>query len=196
MTVAFLAAASHLHTEGAGISDEKCDKIMDEIAPEKADEMRRSANLQKDSFLNPSQMQSFLMRQNIIKESDFADVIGGNIMDSEHISSFLNVLENASTKKTSAALYFHEHCVAILKVVLTDGTCWYDLIESMPQLHQNGKWAATRTRCYDRASLETLLTWYACSKFSPTDEKYIDDNPWTDSKFEDIRVFQAFVMKE
>ena len=69
---------------------------------------------------------------------------------------------------------------AILEVVLTDGKCWYDLIVSMPQLHQNDKWAATRTRCYDRASLETLLAWYVCSKFSPTDEKYIDTHTWTD----------------
>ena len=196
MVVSFLEGTAHVHSDGAGISDEKCEKIMDDIAPEKADEVRRSANLPKDSFLNPSDMQDFLISQNIIRESDFAGVRGGNIMDSEHISSFLNLLENASTKKTAAALYFHEHCVAILKVVLTDGTCWYDLIESMPQLHQNGKVAATRTRCYDRASLEALLAWYACSKFSPREEEYIDTHPWTDRVFEEPRVFQAHVWKE
>ena len=148
----------------------------------KADEMRRSANLPKDSFLNLSEMQDFLMSQKIISRRESADVCGGYIMDSEHMSSFLNFLENASTKKTSAALYFHEHCVAILKVVLTDGTCCYDLIESMPQLDQNGKWAARTGQFRNTFSVVHMFQ-----------EKKNTLIRTPGLIFEEPRVFQAFV---
>ena len=105
--------------------------------------------------------------------------------------------KKGETKKVSAALFFHEHVVSILKVVLADGTSWYDLIDSMPQHDKKGELAATRTRCKDRASLESVLSWYACEKFSTTDAKYIDKNYWDDTMCDfDPRVFQAFVWKE
>jgi hypothetical protein len=202
-----LVAINHLHSEGSGIPDMTVEEIIDDMAPKILARVRRKLGLAGTALIIPSDVHDFLVDEKILKQSDFAGVCGGNIMDSEHITDFLNLLENGSeekgeekkgeTKKVSAALFFHEHVVSILKVVLADGTSWYDLVDSMPQHDKKGDLAATRTRCKDRASLESVLSWYACEKFSSTDAKYIDKNYWDDTMCDfDPRVFQAFVWKE
>jgi hypothetical protein len=54
-----------------------------------------------------------------------------------------------------------------------------------------------RIFCKDSASLKATLKWYACSVFTPENERYIDDYQW-DEKLTDFdpRVFQAFLWKE
>jgi hypothetical protein len=53
-----------------------------------------------------------------------------------------------------------------------------------------------RIRCLDAEALTAVIRWYACSKFTQTNEEYIDQYPWDDSAFDfDPRVFQAFVFK-
>ena len=56
---------------------------------------------------------------------------------------------------------------------------------------------ATRIRCSDANSLRDALRWYAHSKFSEEDQRYISRCQWDDYKSDfDPRVFQAFVWKE
>ena len=51
-----------------------------------------------------------------------------------------------------------------------------------------------RIRCKDKKSLHAALRWYACSKFTPDDQKFIDSYQWDDKNMEfDSRVFQGFV---
>jgi len=150
--------------------------------------------------------------EKILKQEMFVGVCG---LDGDHMNEFLNLLQygddlggggggnvaNRKTeqKKVAAALFFHEHVISIMKVVLPDGSSWYDIVDSLPQRSRDhyDKLGVTRTRCKDRESLQSVLQWYACSKFSPADEKYIDTNEWDDVMCNfDPRVFQAFVWKE
>jgi len=54
-----------------------------------------------------------------------------------------------------------------------------------------------RVFCKDASSLKAYLKWYACSVFTPENERYIDTYHW-DEKLTDFdpRVFQAFLWKE
>jgi len=100
-------------------------------------------------------------------------------------------------QKVAATLFFHEHVVSIVKIVLPNGTSWFDIVDSLPQRQTNGVMGATRTRCKDRDSLRTVLFWYASNKFSQTDVQYIDSNEWNDAMCDlDPRVFQAFAWQE
>lgn len=54
--------------------------------------------------------------------------------------------------------------------------------------------ATARIRCNDKRSLHAALRWYACSKFTSDDQKFIDSYQWDDMNMEfDPRVFQSFV---
>jgi hypothetical protein len=209
-----LVAVNHLTSEGAGISDMKIEQVIDEIAPVILSRVRRKLGLSGHALIIPSDVHDYLVDEKILKQEMFVGVCGGNLLDSTHVGEFLNLLESGEdsqpnadrekkkdmSKKVAAALFFHEHVVSILKVVLADGTMWYDLVDSMPnRITKNGKdiTGATRTRCKDRQSLESLLYWYACEKFSPPDSQYIDANEWDDNMCDfDPRVFQGFVWKE
>eukprot|EP01083_Nonionella_stella_P065895 173060_1 len=207
-----LVAVNHLQSDGAGISDMKIEEIIDDLAPDVLSRVRRKLGLAGHALIIPSDVHDFMVDDKILKEEMFVGVCGGNLLASDHVNGFLNLLENGvedqpsgsqeekkdASKKVAAALFFHEHVVSILKVVLADGSSWYDLVDSLPSRQGNNSTSgATRTRCKDRKSLQTLLHWYACQKFSPADVSYIDKNEWDDHMgVFDPRVFQGFVWKE
>jgi hypothetical protein len=211
-----LVAVHHLSNmnNGAGVSDAMIEKVIDTIAPSILTKVRRKLGLDGHALIIPSDVHDFLVDEKILKQEMFVGVCGGNLLDGDHMNEFLSLLENGEdvdsgsrnneekkddSKKVAAALFFHEHVVSILKVVLPDGTSWYDLVDSLPRRSSDNydKMGATRTRCKDLDSLQSVLQWYACSKFSPADEKYIDSNQWDDNMCNfDPRVFQAFVWKE
>jgi hypothetical protein len=212
-----LVAINHLNNEnngGAGISDLMIENVIDNTAPSILIRVRRKLGLSGHALIIPSDVHDFLVDEKILKQEMFVGVCGGNLLDGDHVNEFLHLLENGedsnngnddnrnheekkdSSKKIAAALFFHEHVVSILKVVLPDGTSWYDLVDSLPR-RMNDRLGATRTRCKDLESLQAVLQWYACTKFSTADEKYIDTNQWDDVMCNfDPRVFQAFVWKE
>lgn len=205
-----LVAVHHLNSDGSGISDFKIEQIIDEIAPSILSRVRNKLGLAPYALIIPSDVHDYLVDEKILKQEMFVGVCGGNVLDEDHVNEFLNLLENGhdsnptdgveekkdASRKVAAALFFHEHVVSILKVVLADGTTWYDLVDSLPSRNEE-KIGATRTRCKDRQSLEALLRWYACGKFSSADAKYIDSNEWDDNMCDfDPRVFQGFVWKE
>ena len=204
-----LVAINHLTSENngsAGISDVMIESIIDDVAPRILVKVRKKLGLAGQALIIPSDVHDFLVDENILKQEMFVGVFGGNLLDGDHMNGFLNLLErgedteseesNCSTKKVAAALFFHEHVVSILKVVLPDGSCWYDLVDSLPR-QINDRLGGTRTRCKDIESLQAVLQWYACNKFSTADVKYIDTNQWDDVMCNfDPRVFQAFVWSE
>ncbi len=208
-----LVAVNHLQSEGPGISDMKIEQVIDDVAPGVLSRVRRKLGLSGTALIIPSDVHDFMVDEKILKQEMFVGVCGGNLLDSIHVNEFLNLLESGeeeqpnesreekkdTSKKVAAALFFHEHVISILKVVLPDGTTWYDLVDSLPtRVTENRREAmgATRTRCKDRNSLQTLLHWYACAKFSTADIKYIDANEWDDHMgMFDPRVFQGFVWK-
>jgi hypothetical protein len=205
-----LVAVHHLNSDGSGISDFKIEQIIDEIAPSILSRVRNKLGLAPYALIIPSDVHDYLVDEKILKQEMFVGVCGGNVLDKDHVNEFLNLLENGHdsnpvddveekkdvSRKVAAALFFHEHVVSILKVVLADGTTWYDLVDSLPSRNEE-RIGATRTRCKDRQSLEALLRWYACGKFSSADAKYIDSNEWDDNMCDfDPRVFQGFVWKE
>ena len=182
------------------------ESIIDDVAPRILVKVRKKLGLAGQALIIPSDVHDFLVDENILKQEMFVGVFGGNLLDGDHMNGFLNLLEsgedteseesNCSTKKVAAALFFHEHVVSILKVVLPDGSCWYDLVDSLPR-QINDRLGGTRTRCKDIESLQAVLQWYACNKFSTADVKYIDTNQWDDVMCNfDPRVFQAFVWSE
>lgn len=125
-----------------------------------------------------------------------------NITDDETKNDLVS--NGICSKKVAAAIFFHEHVVSLLKLNNVRGESWYDLIDSLPASQSDGKTTsgirslgATRTRCKNIGSLEATLRWYACSKFTNNDHRYIDANTWQDELCDfDPRVFQAFVWIE
>lgn len=56
---------------------------------------------------------------------------------------------------------------------------------------------ASRIKCRSTESLLACLRWYACSKFTAEDRKFIDSYEWSDLNVEfDPRVWQAFVWSD
>lgn len=93
------------------------------------------------------------------------------------------------------AFFFRDHVISILKIPLGNGACYYDLIDSLPSSLAGGM--AVRIRCKDQSALESVLQWYALSKFSEAHCDFIDANEWNDGMCDfDPRVFQGFVWSE
>lgn len=207
-----LVAVWHLGAEGPAISDNKIENIIDEIAPMILTKVRQKLGLSGHALIIPSDVHDYMVDEKILRQEMFVGVCGGNILDPTHVNDFLNLLENGedhngshqeekkeSHKKVAAALFFHEHVVSILKTTASDGSTWYDLVDSLPtRVTKDGveKIGATRTRCKDRDGLQILLHHYACEKFSAADAQYMDNNEWDDYMCDlDPRVFQGFVWR-
>jgi hypothetical protein len=212
--ISSLVAALHLKSEGSGIADITIEKVIDKYSPPILLKLRNKFGLQGPALLIPSDVHDYLTETKVLVQEKFVGVCGGNILDKSHVGKLIEMLENGvdvqpesrdktettlNDRKVAATLFFHEHVISILKVVLADGTFWYDLVDSMPSIVDKNQTelAATRTRCKNRASLETFLLWYACEKFSTADVEYIDNNAWEEITCDlDPRVFQGFVWRE
>eukprot|EP00593_Proboscia_inermis_P006318 CAMPEP_0171315992 /NCGR_PEP_ID=MMETSP0816-20121228/68821_1 /TAXON_ID=420281 /ORGANISM="Proboscia inermis, Strain CCAP1064/1" /LENGTH=244 /DNA_ID=CAMNT_0011807295 /DNA_START=130 /DNA_END=864 /DNA_ORIENTATION=+ len=216
-----LIVINHLKGQNPGISDCGIEKIIDEQSPPVLRNIRCKLGLGNHALIIPSDVHDYLVDAKFLSQDQFVGVSGGNLLDPAHLEEVVNMLANGSVeddtgksnemKKVGVALFFHEHVVSIIKMVLPQGDCWYDLIDSMPapknnsdlgksgggevQTNQGGY--ATRTRCKDIDSLRATLKWYGCSKLSESDCSYIDSNFWDDMLCDfDPRVFQAFAWTE
>jgi len=206
-----LVAAYHLSCDGS-IADVNIEEIIDNIAPPILSNVRNKLGLGGHALIIPSDVHDYLVDEKILKQDKFVGVCGGNLLDSGHVTEFVNMMDgdDGSTSdkqdsstvdiKVAATLFFHEHVISIVKVVLSNGTSWYDLVDSLPRRKKNafnGALGATRTRCKDKDSFRSVLFWYACNAFSPNDMQYIDSNEWDDTMCDlDPRVFQAFAWRE
>lgn len=96
---------------------------------------------------------------------------------------------------------------------ITEEETWFEIIDSLPlstmlmndeDLEQRNEkeWyshlpSTARIKCNDKRSLHATLRWYACSKFTSDDQKFVDSYQWDDKNMEfDPRVFQAFVWSD
>lgn len=199
-----LVVSHHLRSSGAvansevvGVIDKECGPLLREI--------RGKLELGGDALIIPSDVHDHLVDKKILSQGWFVGATGGNIMDVNHVGEFLKLLDAGEKnshvdKKTGAALFFREHVVSIVKVpVGRSGKFYFDLIDSMPGLVDTSmnRRMATRTRCKDIAAFETLIRWYAATKFSESNCNYIDKNDWDETMADfDPRVFQAFVWGE
>jgi len=91
-----------------------------------------------------------------------------------------------------------------------DEETYFEIIDSLPGAAMLGKYASSdgrkdfdhrtwipataRIRCNCMRSLHAALRWYACSKFTSEDKKFIDTYQWDHMNVDfDPRVFQAFI---
>jgi len=199
-----LIAINYLCSSSSGMSDNSIEEVIDNKAPPILSAVRRKLGLPGEALIIPSDVHDYLVDLKLLRQDMFVGVCGGNILNPNHLGIFLNMLKNGSseeaeekknsTRKVAAALFFHEHVVSILKLNMSNGDCWFDLVDSMPKSREGGRMGGTRTRCKDINALEVVLREYACSKFSESNCMYIDNNLWDDILCDfDPRVFQAFV---
>jgi len=177
-------------------------EVIDKECPPLLKEIRGKLELEGDALIIPSDVHDHLVDRKILSQTGFIGATGGNIMDRNHISEFLKLLDSGEKdshkeKKTGAALFFREHVVSIVKVPVGK-RFYFDLIDSMPGLvDSSNRRLATRTRCKDLQAFESLIRWYASTKFSESNCSFIDKNDWDESMADfDPRVFQAFVWGE
>jgi hypothetical protein len=229
--------------------------VIDVQAPKILTLVRESLNLHQDALIIPSDVHDFLIEHNMLQQNQFVDVFGGNILDDDHVSTFiskLNKINEADTsRKVAATFFFHEHVISIHRVTKqiytsvqsSDGNStkksrkkifrkfrktkgksskkddffaaieeeevWFELIDSLPGAKMlNVREGMTgsddievtstaRIRCKNIKSLQACIRWYACSKLSAKDEKFIDTYQFDACNMEfDPRVFQAFLFME
>jgi hypothetical protein len=154
--------------------------------------MRARNNEDDYSFLEIAPVLTYFHDADILPRTMFSEMIGGNILDVQHVRNFLAMLKPSQHCKAGACLFFHEHFVSVLKTPLPGVCVVYDLIESMPLLtsHQRG----TRTRCYSVEALEVLLRYYCASQFTRTQCVQIEGSIYNElMSLEDPRTFQAMV---
>lgn len=196
-----------LHASEYGISNSDIVEIMDRRAPPILQTVRSKLGLNQHALIIPADVHDYLVDENILPQSKFVGVCGGDILDHDHVNKLIAMIvdgkevDNKRSKpsvrkpRVGAALFFLEHVISIIKIPLGNGACYYDLIDSLPSSSMGGM--ATRTRCKDLESFEVLLGWYATSKFSERNCDFIDDNVWNDGMCDfDPRTFQGFVWCE
>jgi hypothetical protein len=132
----------------------------------------------------------------ILQQDQFVGVVGGNILDLDHIQKLLQELQSHQGRM-GVTFFFHELVISILQDKNPRGSIRWEVIDSMPHATHLGGIAAVRIHCMDIQALEAVLRWYACDTFTDTDQGFIDQNEWDESLCDcDCRVFQAFLWKE
>jgi len=195
-------------TSGGGITNDQICRIIDAQCGPILRNIRSKLGLGGHALIIPSDVHDHLVDAKVLSQQDFEGVAGGNILDDDHLSSFVDLLafgdgdskKNGGAYRTAAAtLFFREHVVSIVKIVQRTGSgppkVMYDLIDSLPGLSSgSSNVMATRTRCVDLEALYVLLRWYASRKLTPANCTYCDRNAWDDALADfDPRVFQGFV---
>ena len=192
-------------TSKYGISNVAINEIIDKRAPPILNAVRSKHGLKKHALITPSDVHDYLVDCHILPQNKFVGACGGDILNQNHLDELVTMMVNGQEVnkksksvrhlKVGAALFFREHVVSIIKIPLANGVCYFDLVDSLPSSSVGGM--ASRTRCKDRQSLETLLRWYASSKFSDSQCEFIDANDWDEGMADfDPRVFQSFVWTE
>ena len=124
---------------------------------------------------------------------------------------------SAATKKKFFNRLRRKKSIPIVKsdedvTTIAEEETWYEIIDSLPgaamlnneeDREQTGDEcyshlpSTARIRCSSPKSLHACLRWYACSKFTLEDQKFIDSYVWNDLNMEfDPRVFQAYVWSD
>ena len=217
--IAPLLCIHHFHNSwddgpDMGLPDEMIAQVIDEVTPVILPEVRMLLDLTKDALIIPSDVHDYLINRSLLSPKQFVTVSGGNILDVAHVDDFVQQLEltngrgkRLEGKKIAATLFFHEHVVTIHKLIRGNDEAWYDWIDSLPSQVTLQKPYKTedadyvpftaRVRCVDEEALKALIRWYACSKFTDENRRFINMYEWDDHEVDfDPRVFQAFIWAE
>ena len=217
--IAPLLCIHHFHNSwdngpDMGLPDEMIVQVIDEVTPVILPEVRKQLDLTKDALIIPSDVHDYLINRSLLSPTQFVTVSGGNILDAAHVDNFVQQLkstngrgERLEGKKIAATLFFHEHVLTIHKLVRGKDEAWYDWVDSLPaqvtlqEPYQIDDPAyvpfAARVRCVDEEALKALIQWYACSKFTDENRRFINMYAWEDHEVDfDPRVFQAFIWAE
>jgi len=148
----------------ASLSNDAICRIIDEEAPELLHKIRKQLSVESQGFLVSADVHDFLITEKGggLSQDMFVDSVGGNILDEQHLSNFINTLTTTTEclinnarcpRKLAATLFFHEHVVAILKhhenvippssdrqgedhntstSANSNYCCYYELIDSLP----------------------------------------------------------------
>mmetsp|Transcript_16612 Transcript_16612/g.41611 ORF Transcript_16612/g.41611 Transcript_16612/m.41611 type:complete len:806 (-) Transcript_16612:3900-6317(-) len=204
------------------LSEEKITSIIDVECPSLLPDIRKNLGVSKNAFLIPHDAHEYLIDHKHMDRDQFVTVWGGNILEEGHLGALIKELSQTlpDGKKLGATFFFHQHVIAILQLRNASSkrgkaSISFDVIDSLPNKATlplptpssvSEKVSETllppppncaRIFCKDAQALKATLKWYACSVFTPENERYIDDYHW-DEKLTDFdpRVFQAFVWKE
>ncbi|GAX10635.1 hypothetical protein FisN_14Lh142 [Fistulifera solaris] len=206
----------------SGIPDDDIEQAIDKETPIILTELRQELGLLEHAFLIPSDAHHYLIQNGQLSDKQFLTVLGGNVLDDSHLQAFVDALRDIEHKykKMAATFYFHEHVISILQVRRSSTVTWYDVIDSLPskeflkwpeesiqefhiryglslseeEFFQTSLLRTARIRCTNADALTTCLRWYACSKFTHDNIKFIDQYAWDEKSCDfDPRVFQGFV---
>ena len=214
---------NHDDTEGmpdAGLPDAGICQVIDQETPVILGDLRTRLGLSDQAFLIPSDVHDYLIENGQLHQTQFVNVVGGNVLQDAHLDNFVKALADTKLPKLAATFFFHEHVICILKLDRGNGKFWYDCVDSLPlpetlrhcEESEEAFWQrfgvhpndprltqvlvpfTVRMRCLDAEALQACLRWYACSKFTEENIRYIDQYEWEEAQSDfDPRVFQAFL---
>jgi len=119
-----------------GVPDVVIEEIIDERAPSILPSIRSKLHLKGDALIIPSDVHDYFIDAGLLHQSQFVSVCGGNILDDNHLGSFLRTLvgndvdtsdaaaetsnDNVPvvSRQVAATLFFHEHVVCLHRLVV------------------------------------------------------------------------------
>ena len=121
-----------------GLSNDEIQHVLDEEVPSLLPALREQLGVAPQAFLIPSDAHDALLGQNYLGSDQFVTVIGGNMLQEDHLQPLLDMLStaaaasNGNKKKMAVTLFYKEHVITILQLRQSASTCWYDVIDSLP----------------------------------------------------------------
>merc|ERR1712038_1249151 len=89
--ISALVTSHHLSSDGSGIADMTIDTIIDETSPPILMKIRQKLGLSEHALIIPSDVHDYMIDANILKQEQFVEVCGGNLLEEAHVSEFLNL---------------------------------------------------------------------------------------------------------
>jgi hypothetical protein len=157
-------------------------------------------------YIAPNEMIDDFVERNLLRQSQFEDTAGGNILDPNHLGDFIKLISVGKdgdapwNRKAAAILFFRQHIISIVKYPVGPEQVSYDLVDSLPRGESQRH--ATRTVCRDVDSLLVLLRRYTTKQFTEENCAHIDRNSFSAyastgaGDTTDPRAFQGFAWSD
>ena len=188
-----LVVTAHLRSV-AGVSDDEVSAVIDQRAGGYLRRIRGKLGLSENALIIPSDVHDHFVDEKVLNQDEFVGVVGGNVLDADHIQEIVKLLMENGDRKAGGVLFYHAHVISIVKLK-AGKELWFDLIDSLPFQHESAQErGGARIRCKDVETLLNCILWYASSKLGPGDIEHVDRNEWDENSADfDPRVFQSFV---
>ncbi|GMH63319.1 hypothetical protein TrRE_jg1617, partial [Triparma retinervis] len=157
-----LVVTAHLRSLG-GVSDDEVAAVIDERAGGYLEMIRGKLGLSENALIIPSDVHDHFVDEKVLNQEEFVGVVGGNVLDVDHIQEIVKLLMENGDKKAGGVLFYHAHVISIVKLK-AGKEVWFDLIDSLPFQHENAnERGGARIRCKDVETLINCILWYASS---------------------------------